>query len=258
MATTVGTHSEKRRGDFFVIAFACKLAGGGFARFEHVHQAKSGAEFVLGAEVGFGEKAGRHIEIENHAYFAVVRYFHRFFHGSDGKLRSFGMEMFGGLNVRREAMQHLIDRNFTGDVREHIDAAFARDVHGNPRERGHLAFHGFDAGKVHVIFGECFLDEEPVLVVAEEAEPAGADAEAGDLGEVIRGDAAGVDFHACGVDFFFGTEQARHDGEIIHGAAADSDDVNFCSRVWHGFPSRYFVAAACAAGGSAIRSTNIL
>ncbi len=135
--------------------------------------------------------------------------------------------MFGGLNVRRETMQHLIDGNFSGDVGEHVDAAFAGDVHRNPGEGGVFAFHDFDAGQVHVIFGEGFLDDAAVFVVADEAEPAGADAEARDLGEIIGGDAAGVDFHARGVDFFFGAEQARHDGEKIHGAAADSDDVYF-------------------------------
>ena len=107
--------------------------------------------------------------------------------------------------------------------------------------RRNLAFHDFNPGKVHVIFGERFLDDAAVFVVADQAEPAGADAEARDLREIIRGDAAGVDFHARGVDFFFRAEQARHDGEIIHSAAADSDDVNFCVAVRHSCESRYFL-----------------
>ena len=54
--------------------------------FEDVHQAESGAEFALGAEIGFGEKARGDVEIENDADFGVVRHLHGFFHGSDGEL----------------------------------------------------------------------------------------------------------------------------------------------------------------------------
>jgi hypothetical protein len=226
-----GAHAEKRGGDLFVVAFAGELAGGGFAGLQDVHETESGAEFFLGAEVGLGEKAGGNVEIENDADFGIVRDLHRFLYGCDGELRSFGVEMLGGLNVWREAMEDLVHGNFSGDVGEHIDAAFAADIYGNPSQGGEFAFHYFDAGKIHAVFGEGFLDEEAVLIVAEEAEPAGADAEARDLREIVGGDAAGMDFHARGVDFFLGAEQARHDGEIIHGAAADSDDVNFCGSV---------------------------
>jgi hypothetical protein len=45
------------------------------------------------------------------------------------------------------------------------------------------------------------------------------------LREIVAGDAAGVDFHAIGVDLFISREESRHNRKIIDATASDSYDL---------------------------------
>ena len=166
--------------------------------------------------------------------FACFASFIACFTGTIGSCDASVWKCFADLMCGAKRLSHLEAGNFPGDVGEHVNAALAFDVNGNPRERRHFAFHDFDAGEIHAVFGKRLLNDAAVFIVADQAEPAGASAEARDLREIIGGDAAGVNFHARGVDFFFRAEQAGNDCEIIHRAASDSDDVNIS---WSCMPS---------------------
>src|ERR1700678_2646964 len=135
--------------------------------------------------------------------------------------------MLSGLDVQSETPVNLRLGNLSGYVRKHVDAALARGIHGNPGQQREFALYDFDSRKIHTIFGEGFVEDASVFVVASMPEPAGADAEAGNLRQIIRRDAAGVNFHARRVDFFFRSKQAWDDRKIIDGAASNSHHIYF-------------------------------
>ena len=224
---------EKFVSNFLVVGLAGNFAGGGFAGFEDVNQLESGDEIFFRAQLGVGEIAGRDVEIEDDANAGCARDFHAFDDGREGKLRGFGVKMFGRFDVFGKKSADLLGGEFAIDVGKHVDAALALGVDGNPDEGGLLALDGFNAGKIEAVLLEGFGDEAAAFVVADEAEPGGGGAEAGNLGEIVAGDAAGVNFESVGIDFFIGAEEARDDSEIIDASASDSYHLR-CRR--HGAP----------------------
>src|ERR1700730_280399 len=135
------------------------------------------------------------------------------------------MKMLGAFDVRREAAAHLVHGEFPVDVGKHIDAALTLGIDGNPGERRLLALDGFNAGEVQAVVNERLGYQATALVIADESEPAGAGAEPRNLGEVVAGNAAGVNFQAIGIDLLIGAQEARHDREVVDATASDSYDL---------------------------------
>ena len=76
--------------------------------------------------------------------------------------------MLGALDMRREAVPNVQDREFAGDIREHVNATLPFRVYRYPGQRRALAVHDFDARQIHTVFGESLLNDAAVFVVADQ------------------------------------------------------------------------------------------
>ena len=231
----LGTHRQKFGGHLFGIAGAGHGARRRLAGLQNVGQAHGLGQIGFRAEPGFHEVIGVHIQIEDVLHAGFARDPHRLEHGPKRQLRGFRVEMRGLPDIGREARADLLRRDLRGDVREHVDAALALRVHRNPSDRAELAWHLVDGAGVHAVGVKGVQNGLAVGVVAEQAEPSGRCAATGHLGEIIRGDAAGVDFQTGGGDLIVAVQQMRHEGEEIHGATSQSDNLD----LFHLFTQRF-------------------
>ena len=66
-----------------------------------------------------------------------------------------------------------------------------------------LALDGFDPGEIQSVIGERFSNQSPAVIIADQAQPPGGNAQAANLRQVIAGHASGMNLQPVGIYFFF-------------------------------------------------------